>query len=177
MKRFLLFVVVVQSMALSAQKPGKLTKRKDSVGALKQVILDEHILSSQNVGFAGSPSQVWYASVLLLNLSTTGELLQLTKAGSPYLRVYGYWGLHYLKYIHLDGVKKRLLADTTAVETMSGCILGKTTVNQVIGQTDTWYASTAIDAVLKAINADSSYRSTLFDALVHNKPVGRYPGD
>jgi hypothetical protein len=170
----LLAVLLTTSVAASAQGK-KYHSHADSVNALKNIIGNSNTISSSAVGFAGSPSNTWYAFAYLTSIATEKELLEMTKDKNPVLKLYAYTALMHKNYKHINRVKKQLAKDDTEVKTLSGCIMGNTTVAKAAEDPGTWYYAGAIDEFEKAIKKDKKYKKELYTSLINNKPVKRFP--
>jgi hypothetical protein len=166
----LLAILLTTSVTVSAQGK-KYRSHTDSVNALMNIIGNSNTITSSAVGFAGSPSNTWYAFAYLTSIATEKELLEMTKDKNPVLKLYAYTSLLHKNYKHIDKVKKQLSTDTTSVKTLSGCIMGNTTVAKAVEDPGTWYYSGSIDEFEKAIKKDKKYKKELYTALVNNKPV------
>jgi hypothetical protein len=164
-------------MAVSVQaKPVIPRTHKDSVNVLKQIIMKSDAVTGSAVGFAGSPSNTWYAFAWLINIATAKELIEMTESKSAVLRVYAHAGLLYRRYKPAPYITQRLSEDTTAVKTFSGCIMGSTTVADAIVNNSMWYNREGMQETWKDIQSDKGYRKEVFTALVNHKPVKRYTG-
>lgn len=170
----LLAIVLATSVTVSAQGR-KYHSHADSVHALKNIIGNSNTITSSAVGFAGSPSNTWYAFAYLTSIATEKELLEMTKDKNPVLKLYAYTALMHKNYKHINRVKRQLLKDDTEVKTLSGCIMGNTTVAKAVEDTGNWYYEGAIDEFEKAIRKDKKYKKELYASLINNKPVKRFP--
>ena len=170
----LLAGLLTLSMNVSAQGK-KYHSHADSVNALKNIIGTSNTVTSSAVGFAGSPSNTWYAFAYLTGIATEKELLEMTKDKNPVLKLYAYTTLMHKNYKHIDRVKRQLMKDDTEVKTLSGCIMGNTTVAKAAEDPGHWYYAGAVDEFQKAIRKDKKYKKELYSSLISNKPVKRFP--
>lgn len=166
----LLAVLLTTSVAVNAQGK-KYHSHADSVNALKNIIGNSNTITSSAVGLAGSPSNTWYAFAYLTSIATEKELLEMTKDKNPVLKLYTYTALMHKNSRHIDRVRRQLKKDTTQVKTLSGCIMGNTTVAKAMEDPGDWYYAGAIDEFQKAIRKDKKYKKELYSALINNKPV------
>jgi hypothetical protein len=174
-KGHLILFSAVMSLSLAADAQGKKYTHADSVNALKNIIGNSNTVSSSAVGFAGSPSNTWYAFAYLTTIATEKELLAMTEDKNPVLKLYAYTALVHKNYKRINRVKKQLSKDNTEVKTMSGCIIGTTTVAKAIEDTGEWYYAGSVEQFEKAIKKDKKYKKELYTALVNNTPVKRFP--
>jgi hypothetical protein len=163
---------LILTMAVEA-KPVIPRTHKDSVNVLKQIIMESNAVTGSALGFAGSPSNTWYAFAWLINIATSKELIEMTASKSAVLRVYAYTGLLYRHYKPAPSVIQRLSEDTTEVKTFSGCIMGNTTVAAAIVDNSMWYTREGIQNVWKKIQTEKKYKKDLFKALNERKPIAR----
>lgn len=168
-------LAILMSVSLVAGAQGKKYTHADSVSLLKNIIANSNTITSSAVGFAGSPSNTWYAFAYLATIATNKELLAMTKDKSAVLRLYAYTALLHKNYKDIESVRNRFLKDTTEVKTLSGCIMDNTTVAKAVEDPGTWYYGGGVDEFEKAIQKDKKYRKELFTALVNGKPVKRFP--
>jgi hypothetical protein len=176
--RNMILVAIGVFISVSVQaKPVIPHTHKDSVYILKQIILESNTVMGSSVGFAGSPSNTWYAFAWLINIATPQELLGMATHKNAVLRLYAYTGLLYRRYKPAATIIEKFSNDTTTVRTLSGCIMNNTTVAEALNNTGVWYDKTSVQELWKAIQTDARYRKEIFTALKDNKPVKRYDVD
>jgi hypothetical protein len=172
--RLLMAVFILTVSFSSFGQEGKKNTHTDSVTILKNIIKESTTVSSSAVGFAGSPSRSWYSFAYLVSIATESELLAMTRDTNPALRLYAYTGLVHKKYKNIDQVTQRLSRDKAFVKTLSGCIMGTTSVDKALHNTGEWYYEPAVSDFIKILKAGNTYRSELFTALSLNKPIKRF---
>ena len=173
-RNMILVVIGFLFMVNAEARPVILLTHKDSVNMLKRIIVESSAITGSSIGFAGSPSNTWYAFSWLINIATASELVEMTTHKNPVLRVYAYTGLLYRRYKPVAKVIQRMTEDTATVRTFSGCIMGTTTVGDAINNTGIWYSREGIQEVWKNIQANGSYRKELFNALRDRVPIKRF---
>jgi hypothetical protein len=169
-----LMTVFILTISFSSFSQGEKRTHADSVSILKNIIKESATVSSSAVGFAGSPSRSWYGFAYLVSISIESELLAMTWDENPALRLYAYTGLVHKRYKNIDKVTQRLSRDKASVKTLSGCIMGTTTVNKALDNTGQWYHEEGITSFIDTLKKDKAYEGELFTALTLNKPIRRY---
>lgn len=174
MKGIISALILLQSFTSFAQTSVSIKTHADSVEHLKNIIISSNTLAGQRVGFAGSPSPQWYSYAYLAKICTVNELLKLSKSKHAALKVYAYMALIYLNYTQINKVKADLLKDTSALTTMQGCIINRSTIGQHISFIEPVYVRQSLDNFYNNIYFDKKKRVAIFNCLVQGKAIKHY---
>ena len=158
---------------LSHAGKGPSKEHADSVNVLKNIIVKSNTINSSAVGFAGAPSNSWYAFAFLATIATERELLAMTTDRSPVLRLYAYTALLHRKSGDTARVVKKLSSDHSTVHTLSGCIMNETRVSEAVNDVGIWYYPEALDNFRSSLK-DKKYKHELFQSLKGGKAVQRF---
>ena len=172
---FLFIILLTFSFATYCQTKNKLKTTTDSIHLLQKIVRDGQLISTSGVGYANTQSRQWYSFAFLLSLTTKDELLKMVQDNSPCLRLYAYIGLIHFKYSDIADVKKYLSADTSQISSVEGCILHITTIGKAVNNITNWYAERQMNDFLLALQNDKKYKSQLFQNIVNQEQIKRYP--
>ena len=113
--------------------------RQDTIKLLTELIKADNMVTSSHTGWSGSASKQYYRFTFLLTLTNNEDLINIIKSNTGCARFYAYMGLYHNKYENIKEIEDLLINDSTALITLSGCVVEVIALNVAIYKLRKWY--------------------------------------
>jgi hypothetical protein len=165
MKLLYVLVIALGPFTIRAQQPQQPGTRQDTLVYLQHIIKNQGMLTSERVGFAGSPSRSWYSLILLSGIATQNELTVMTRDKNPVVRISAFLALNISNGRIAPSVNRRILKDKAVVRTLTGCLASDMTVAAIAKNPTRWYDADAASAMVSNIKNVRKFRKDIFEQL------------